>query len=631
MSNRIVLSIAGVAALAGSAVFAADHNTEEMLVTAARTPLELSRVASATTVIDSDDLERRQSRYVTDFLRSVPGFAVSRSGVEGAFTEVRVRGSEANQVLVLIDGVRVNDPALSDSFRWEQLTTANVERIEIVRGPQSALWGTDAVGAVVNIISKPGSDDFSADGFLEAGSDDVLSGGFSSRFSLGKVKLNAAFERITTGGESIARDGVEKDDSDNNTYSLGAALDVNDDVSLDFRVRAVEAYSQFDETEFGTGFPVDSDSANDNETLSARTQLKLNALDDQITHTLAIDWYQSENTNLAAGIATNTAESDRLTLSLQSDIQLDRDILSVAVEREDTDFEQSFLTEKQSIDVTSAVVDYQGLSSEQLSWFLSARYDDNSDFDDAWTGRAAVAYALSDATQLRASVGSARKNPTFTERFGFFPTTFVGNPDLKPERSVSYELGLGQSLFDDAVDLQLSWYRQDLKDEINGFVPLGGGLATAENLDGKSERRGVEASASWAISEQIDLSASYTYLDANEELTPGAEEPEVRRPRHVGSVQGAYRSSDGRFDTTLTADYSGTRTDLFFPPVPPFVETVQLGTYWLVDLTAQYQVTDALTLVVRGQNLLDEDYEEVFGYNTLGRSAYVGFRASIGN
>lgn len=635
MLIRTVLSIAGFSVLAVSTVSAAEHTADEMVVTAARTALELSRVPSATTVIDAEDLERRQARYLTDLLRQVPGFAVSRSGVEGAFTEVRVRGSEANQVLVLIDGVRVNDPALGDSFRWEQLTTANIERIEIVRGPQSAIWGTDAVGAVVNIISKKGADAFSADGFVERGSDHASGGGFSSRFSLGEVKINAALERIKTAGESIARDGSEDDDSDTTTASLGASYAVTDNLGIDFSVRKVDAFSQYDASDFGTGLPADSNTATDNETLSARAQVRLATFEDKVTHTVAVEWYDSKNINRTDNIEDARSESDRLTLGWQSDIRFGEDILSLALEHEETDYKQRGMSlfgdpnQDQSMDVSSVVADYQGQLSARLSWFVSARYDDNSDFENATTGRGALSYALSDTTRLRASYGTARKNPTFTERFGFFPEDFIGNEDLDPERSESFEIGIDQSLLNDALNLQLSWYQQNLKDEIT-TVFLGGGLSTAQNLDGESDRDGVEVAASWALNRQLDLRAAYSYVDAKEQRTPGLETREVRRPQHTGSLQAAWRSDNGRLDTVLSADYSGSRYDLFFGP-PTFNETVKLDSYWLVDATLQYQLTDEVTLLVRGQNLLDEDYEEVFGYNTPDRSAYIGFRARIGN
>jgi vitamin B12 transporter len=155
---------------------------DQIIVTGSRAPISAGDIGSAVTIITRQDIDRRQVRYVSDLLRAVPGFSVSHTGVVGAQTQVRVRGSEANQVLVLIDGVRANDPATGDEFRWEFLATANIERIEIVRGPQSALWGSDAIGGVVHIITKSGRDAPGVGGYLEAGSENTLNAAMNGGF-----------------------------------------------------------------------------------------------------------------------------------------------------------------------------------------------------------------------------------------------------------------------------------------------------------------------------------------------------------------------------------------------------------------------------------------------------------------
>ena len=159
MQYHARLFLCGLAILASTSSFAqieTINDFDQIVVTGSRSPLAVRQLGSATTVITRDDIEKRQARYVTDMLRAVPGFAISHSGTTGSQTQVRVRGSEANHVLVLIDGVRANDPATGDEFRWEYLTTSNVERIEVVRGPQSSLWGSDAVAAVVHVITNSG-------------------------------------------------------------------------------------------------------------------------------------------------------------------------------------------------------------------------------------------------------------------------------------------------------------------------------------------------------------------------------------------------------------------------------------------------------------------------------------------
>ena len=175
--------------------------------------------------------------------------------------------------------------------------------------------------------------------------------------------------------------------------------------------------------------------------------------------------------------------------------------------------------------------------------------------------------------------------------------------------------------------VELAVFQQDIKDEIDGFVfDLESSLFTASNLDTGSKRSGIELGTHWSLSESLGLDINYTYTDATENSTR-----ELRRPRHAGSVQIGFGSLESRGRLTLAADYGGTRQDVFFPPWPNPSEIVTLKNYWLVDLSAQYAVSDNLTLFVRGSNLLDTEYEQVYGYRTQGRSTYAGIRASFGN
>ena len=251
------------------------------------------------------------------------------------------------------------------------------------------------------------------------------------------------------------------------------------------------------------------------------------------------------------------------------------------------------------------IAEYQHLQSDRLTWIVSGRYDDNSDFGDALSGRAAFAYQLSGQTLLRASVGTAYKTPTFTERFGFFPGQFIGNPNLDPETLTSYDFGIEQRLLDDALVLEASLYSQELTDEINGFVfdPVTF-LATAENRTGTSDRSGIELAATWQATESLSFAAMYTYADADEE-------------EHLRELVRNYTHEAGvrQLEWTL-------RT--------LFLRFVTLGSYWLVDANLQYRVSDSLVLFARGQNLLDETYEQVYGYRTLGRAGYAGLRLNFG-
>lgn len=629
--------IAALAALGASFVvpqaFAADDTLEQIIVTGARAPIPASDVGSAVTIISRDDIDRRQVRYVTELLRAVPGFAVSHTGVVGSQTQVRVRGSEANHVLVLIDGVRANDPATGDEFRWEYLSTANIERIEIVRGPQSALWGSDAIGGVVHIVTRTGSAANGGRAYVETGTGNTLNSAIGGSFGGDIWSVGLSLEQLATDGFNISRTGDEKDASEIATAALNARMAPSDEVVIEVGARAVDAYTQFDAVDFATtGLPFDSDVATDTRQGYAHLGATLGAADARVRHHLGMRYFDSDNRNFVDGRYDSATSSDRTTWAYQADIAVRRSRLSLAVEHEETRFSQRGAVilddpnQVQKMRVTSAVADTQGRAGEALSWLLSLRFDDHSDFDDILTGRVSIAWRMTGHTTLRAAIGTGQKTPTFVERFGYFPQSFVGNEKLKPEHSTSYDIGLEQAFA--ALRLQVSLFDQDLDDEINGFYCPNPWPApcTAINMDRPSSRRGLELAAQWSASDRLSFGATYTYTHSEDADSAN----ELRRPRHAGNLHVGYGFADGRGRVALAADYGGTRRDVFFPPWPDPSEIVTLGNYWLVDLTAQYGISDTLRLFARASNLLDTGYEQVYGYRTPGRAVYGGVQVAFG-
>ena len=610
---------------------------DQIIVSGSRTPLTINQLGSTASVITRDEIERREARNVSELLRSVPGFAVSHSGVSGSQTQVRVRGAEANHILVMIDGVRANDPATGDEFRWEYLATGNIERIEIVRGPQSSLWGSDAVSAVVHIITRDGSSGKGVDGYVESGSLGTTNAALNAALSDNNWSVTGSIENHQTDGQNISRTGNEKDGAELTTAALSARVAASDVVTLRAGLRAIDAYSQFDPVDFFvTGLPVDGDVATDTTNLYANVGADISPASGRISHHLNARYFDSDNENLVDGIKDSSTASERMTFAWQTDFQVGDNNASLGLEHDRTSFEQRGAVvfgdpnQDQEMDATSVVGEYQSLA-QKLNWILSARFDKNSDFDDAINGRLALSYPVAEATTLRGSVGTGQKNPTFIERYGFFTAGHVGNPDLKPERSVSWEIGARQEFAQGTAQLDVALFHQDLQDEINGFVfdPVTF-LTTSENMSGASKRSGVEVSLHWSATDALGFNAHYTYTDSTEPDFTGKDSRELRRPRHSGGIGAEFQTLDQRFSTTLTADFGGERTDIFFPPWPNPSEIVNLDSYWLVDLTAQYRATDSVTVFAKGTNLLDETYEQVFGYRTLGRATYVGVRLKFG-
>jgi vitamin B12 transporter len=616
-----------------------DAELDQIIVTGARTPINADHLGNATTVIDRSEIERLEVRYVSDLLRTVPGFAVSRSGGVGSQTQVRVRGAEANHVLVLIDGVRANDPATGDEFRWEYLTTGNVDRVEIVRGPQSALWGSDAVAAVVHVVTSRQRREPSIAAYAEGGSNDTGNVGLNGSAGSDRWSLTGGIEYLGTDGINVSRTGTERDGSDITTVSFGGRIEATEALTFDAGIRTSDAWTEYDAVDYVvTGLPADADLVTEADNLYADIGATYARTGSRLKQRMTARFFDSNNRNLLDGMAESSTASDRTTFMYQADIGLGDHRLSLALEHEATDFSQRGAAvfgdpnQDQEMDVTSFIGDFEAHPSDRLTVLLSARFDKNSDFEDATTGRVSAAHLLSERTTLRANVGIGQKNPTFIERFGFFPAQFVGNADLKPERSTSYEIGIDRAYRNGAFIVGATLFHQDLEDEINGFVfdPVTF-LTTAENLIADSRRSGFELTAEWQASEQFDLAASYTYTDASEQDGDGQDIAELRRPRHSGSLSANFLSSGDRLKASLSASYGGSRNDIFFPPFPAPSEIVTLDNYWLVDLAVHYSLTDTMTLFARGANLLDEDYEQVYGFRTPGITGYVGLRTRFGS
>lgn len=612
----------------------------DLLVSAALEPVSAADVASSVTVITREQIEQRQVKYLTELLRDVPGFAVSQSGGPGTLTQVRVRGAEANQLLVLIDGVRANDPASGDEFQFQFATTANIERIEIIRGPQSAIWGTDALAGVINIIRRKDVVEDSIAASAEYGSFNSLDLALDGGISRDSLRLSGGLSYMSTDGTNISRQGNEDDAADNTTANLAIEVDVSDSWSLLFNGLHVDATSDFDEFDnFVTGLPTDAD----RESRARRDYLKGEArwqpADSAWSGSLTAGWVDTDNRNFADGLRDSTTSANTLELRARTSVLLgDREAgnhrLSFALDRDDVDFSQRGIAspwgdpnQNQSYNVTGIAAEYVGKPTESFSWTVNGRQDDYSDFKDVFTWQLAASQGIGERLRLRASTGTGSKAPTFIERFGFYPDFFIGNPDLKPETSKGWELGAEVSLFDRSLVVGAAWFDQQLEDEIDGFVfdPASGAF-TASNKSGDSKRQGLELTLATQPADSFSLNASYTYLDATE-ITPSGERiREARRPRHMASLNANYHFADQRGNLNLNINYNGEQLDNFFPPPYFAPEQVTLDGFTVVDLAASWKLTDSLEITGRISNLFDEDYEEILGFARPGRAVYAGLR-----
>jgi len=617
------------------AVSAGEAEIQEVLVSASLVPIAANKSANAITVIDSQQLRNRAALSVSDLLRDVPGLAVSRSGVQGSQTQIRARGAEANHLLVLIDGVEANDPSQSDELNWGVLAADDIERIEVIRGPQSSMRGSDAMAGVVNIITRSASQPFSAAAFTEAGSFSTQRSGFNLGANQGNFDIRLGFSDMQTDGENISRTGDEKDGYENTSINFKAGLQLSEQLRISVAARHSDGMNEFDADNDFDGFVEDQDRVSEFRNTTMRLQGDYSSADGRWQHKLMVAQSNNDNEAFADGTLGNVTASTKDQIQYIGSLFWNNGAqrLSFLAEREEEDYKQRGPlnwgldpNQDRERDTDSFALELRTDISDDLSFAASGRYDDNSEFDSASTFRVEAIYQLNDGLRLRSAYGTAVKNPTFTERFGFY-TNFIGNPNLEPEESSSWELGVDKQMGE--LNMSATLFDTELESEIDGFVYDPATFAyTSGNKEGKSQRQGVEFTASVDMSDNLVINAAYTYTDSVEADGVGGYKDEIRRARHTGSLNLAWQAMDN-LQINTNAQYSGSQTDTFFPPWPTPSQTVTMDDYTLININANYSASDKLDIYLRLDNLLDDDYEEVFGYQTLGFGASLGMRFSL--
>jgi vitamin B12 transporter len=598
------------------------------MVTATRIPTPMEQVGSAISVITAEELARRQVRFVADALRDIPGVAVSRSGGLGGQTEVRLRGSESNQTLVLIDGVEVNDPD-GDFFNFNSLLALQVERIEVLRGPQSVLYGSSAIGGVINIITEQAEQPLQGSVFAETGSFSTqqYAASVGSRGQRYDILLSASHletEGISAGSEERGND--ENDGARNTTLMLKGGIQPLDNLEFNIVGRYVDEQNEFDDFFGGFERPVvDADKDLDGEQYFVRGEAKLTLLEGDWEHLLSSSFYNLDNDTLSNGVTDFSSEAESIELTYQSNYFLstpqwgiDEHTFTVLVEHKIDEAQSGFFA-KNEIENTGLSGIYSITVGGGLFLSAGGRYDYNDEFENTTTYRFTGAYVLEPwGTRLHGSFGKAVKNPTLTELFGF-TGDFRGNPNLEPEQSKGWDLGVEQAFWNGRLTADVTYFSNRVEDII-----LGSGRSV-ENLNGESELDGIEVTLTARPLDNLDIVGAYTYTDAED---PDGNEL-VRRADHMASLTVNYRFLENRANINLGVRFNGDRVDDAFDPVTFARTPVDLDSFTLVDINGAYQINDHLELFGRIENLFAENYEEVLGYGGIERGFYGGLKGTF--
>ncbi len=601
---------------------------EPISVIASRTPVALSATGISSSQIQLDRIEGLSLPLVKDYLTLVPGVAVAQTGPLGAQTQVRIRGSEANHSISFIDGIEMNDPASSGEFRLDTLLSHGVERIEVLRGPQSALWGSQAIGGVINIVTRTPRVGGEFYGELQGGSLGTLRGGLGGGWAGEALTISGQVSGLSTDGYDIARAGGDRDGYDNVTAHGRIEWRAVPGLTLLLVGRHQDSTSRFDGFNFVTGVPRDEPLSTQSRQTALRAEAALALLDGRWTTRASVMAVRADNINRRAGNFQNRSDGARDLFRLQSTGSIDalgaRHSLTAALDVETERFTSrdanaaAASNQRQRRRQTSLVGEYRLSLAGGASAGAAVRHDLNDRFADATTVRFDAVAPIGDL-RLHAAYGTGIADPTFFDQFGFFPGSFIGNPNLMPERSRSVEAGIGWARAGHSIDITL--FDASLTNEIVGTFNSTTFLSGVANATGRSRRQGVEVAGTAALATGLTLNLSYTWLDADQQQVAGAARVrEVRRPRHSGSVAIAYASR--QFDLAAAAAITGARGDTDFARFA----AVTLPAYTLVTLSGAWHLTRRLDLTARVENALDATQVDVFAYRGPGITAHAGIR-----
>ncbi|MBI1371917.1 MAG: TonB-dependent receptor [Phycisphaera sp.] len=588
----------------------------DTVVTATKTPTSTDRVGSSISVIEASQLRAHQQRVMTDALRFVPGVDIRRTGGVGSLTSIFTRGTNSNHTKLLLDGIDLADPSTSGGIAQPQfLLSSGIDRIEVLRGPQSALYGSDAIGGVINATTARGEGPLSAYYTQEAGSFRTFLEQVGA--SAGDDTFNFAIHGAHLESDNIsAKAGDDENDPYRNTTLRSRfGITPSDMFETDFYFHAMRTENEFD------GFGDPNTDQTDSEFLFFKAAPKLHLADDTWTSTLNLSYARHDRETLQGAITNFNGQV--FDLDWQNDITaIAGHTLTIGLDYRHELGEQNggFSDFKETRNAVAFYAQDQIAIGERVTITPGARVDHYSDFGTHATFRVAAVYDhLETDTLLRASVGTGFNAPAFNELAGF-----GANPNLDPEKTLSFDVGFEQRLWDDRAAFGATYFHTRF-DNLIVSVDTGGFNFVNFNVE-EATSQGVEVFAAVEPIKGLTARASYTYnpTEANRivdfsSLALAEGDRLLRRPTHKASFDVIYAFWDERATAALSLVYVGERDD-----VGGVGEA-----YTVVNLAGSVKVHDNVELFGRVENLFDKDYQDTVGFNMPGVSAFGGVRFSF--
>lgn len=619
--SAFLLATVFVSGPAFAQIEVAPETDEDIVVTATGTAQPRDETGQAITVLDAQTIRQRQDINVADLLATTPGVRFNRTGTTGSATGISLRGAEITQTLVLIDGVQVNDPSgIGDAFDFGNLLVGNIRRIEVLRGSNSVVFGSQAIGGVVNVTTAVPGDGLAANASAEYGYRDTLNAKADLSGTSGIVSGGVGVAYLRTDGISSASPdfgATERDGNENLTANAKLKLAFTDTISLDLRGYYIDADLDYDSF---FGAPADTPDISKSRQYIGYAGLNAALFEGVFTNRLAVTYFRHDRDYFA--VRGDPADfgytGDNLRFEYQGVVQpIEQARLIFGYEHENPQYDffgfGSVASESANIDGVYALGVVQPVAG--LSVTAGVRHDDHSQFGGATTFGANANYSPNGgATNLRLSYGEGFKAPSLYQLYD----SFSGNRALQPERSKSYDVGVDQSFLNGRATVSVTGFRRDTRDQIN-FDPV---TFVFENLD-RTRATGAELALALRPVDALTLTTSYSYIDARDRSI-GSDAFDNRLPRRA--VNAISTSVDYAWSFGLATGATLTSVGDSFDDA---ANTRRLDGYTLLGLRASFPIGETLEIYGRVDNLFDEDYATAFGYGTYGRSAYGGVRVTF--
>ncbi|MEL6828808.1 MAG: TonB-dependent receptor [Pseudomonadota bacterium] len=576
---------------------------QTIIVNGSRIDQAATEIGSSVSILTAEDIERLGTDFALDAIASLPGVTVTQNGSFGGSAGVRIRGASSEQTLVVIDGVPVNDPSSpGGGFNFARVDTETIERIEVLKGPQSTLWGTDAIGGVVSIVTKAPEPGFGGSVFGEFGSFNTYRGGASVEAANDQGDLRLALVGSSTDGISKADEdngNTEEDGYESFIVSAKGGLNLGGDARISADLLWTDATSDFDNSSGGVVF--DADNVSETEELSGNLSIEAPLFDGKLANLLLIGFADIERANFNDGVAGFSASGDRVIYRYQGTFSVDeRNKIAFGLEREDSK------TGDEDTSIDSVFALYQFKPVDVVTLTGSLRRDDHEQFGAETTGRVAAAYNPTQHFTWRASWGQGFKAPTIFQTTFFCCGAAGPNPDLQAETSEAFDFGLDYRSKTGTYEAGITIFDQETENQID-FSFADGGYSNVDQVSST----GVELVGGAQLSDSLRLSGSYTYIDVKDDTGDDL----VRVPKNSADVQLAF-DPDGPLAGAVMVRYNDVERDA----------NGKVDAWTRVDLTGSYDLNEKVELFARIENLFDEEYQQVLGYGTPDLSGSVGIR-----